>query len=65
MVKLFGWEKMMSEKLQQTREEELHWLFKEKVRGFLYFTSPLKYAPRFFTCLPALSGERLSLLHRL
>jgi hypothetical protein len=32
MVKLFGWEKKMREKLELTRDEELHWLFKEKVR---------------------------------
>jgi hypothetical protein len=32
MVKLFEWEKKMSEMLQQTQHEELHWLFKEEVR---------------------------------
>jgi hypothetical protein len=32
MVKLFGWENKMTEKLQQTRDEELYWLLKEKVR---------------------------------
>jgi len=31
MVKLFGWESKMSELLQQKRDEELHWIWKEKV----------------------------------
>lgn len=39
MVKLFGWEKKMSDNLQQTRDEELYWLFKEKVGFFLMISS--------------------------
>ena len=31
MVKLFGWEHMMSKNLKEKREEELSWLMKDKV----------------------------------
>lgn len=31
MVKLFGWEKKMSDKIKEKREEELKWLWKDKV----------------------------------
>jgi len=32
MVKLFGWEQKMSQKLKDAREEELKWLFRDKVK---------------------------------
>jgi len=32
MVKLFGWEKKMSATLKDKREEELSWIWKDKVR---------------------------------
>ena len=32
MIKLFGWEKKMSDNLKEKREEELTWLWKDKVR---------------------------------
>jgi hypothetical protein len=31
MVKLFGWEKKMSASLKEKREEELTWIWKDKV----------------------------------
>ena len=63
MVKLFGWEKKMSETLQKNRDEELHYLFREKVGSFPYFNYFLKHdVPRYSTYSPALSSERLTLL---
>ena len=32
MVKLFGWEHKMSESIKQKREEELVWIWKDKVK---------------------------------
>ena len=36
MVKLFGWEKKMSATLKDKREEELSWIWKDKVRAQLF-----------------------------
>lgn len=33
MIKLFGWEKKMSEKIAEKREEELGWLKKRQILG--------------------------------
>ncbi|KAH9480752.1 ATP-binding cassette transporter abc4 [Psilocybe cubensis] len=39
MIKLFGWENRMSRKLDETREEELRWIWKMKVkRSFFHPT---------------------------
>ena len=60
MVKLFGWEKKMSDNLQQTRDEELHWLFKEKVRWFPYVFPAFSYiASRYLPYWLGLSSEQL------
>ena len=32
MVKLFGWEHKMSETIKEKREEELVWIWKDKVK---------------------------------
>ncbi|KDR82358.1 hypothetical protein GALMADRAFT_237629 [Galerina marginata CBS 339.88] len=44
MIKLFGWEKKMSERLHQTREDELKWIWKLKlldnINGILGYTLP-------------------------
>ena len=32
MIKLFGWEHKMSEAIKQKRDEELEWIWKDKVR---------------------------------
>ena len=32
MVKLFGWEQKMSKTLKEKREEELVWIWRDKVR---------------------------------
>lgn len=34
MIKLFGWEEKMSEKIAEKREEELGWLKKRQILGF-------------------------------
>ena len=31
MIKLFGWEGKMNKKIQERREEELNWMWKDKV----------------------------------
>ena len=33
MIKLFGWEHKMSEAIKQKRDEELVWIWKDKVRS--------------------------------
>ncbi|KAH9475153.1 ATP-binding cassette transporter abc4 [Psilocybe cubensis] len=45
MIKLFGWEQKMSDRLEKTREEELKWLWKLKLldnlNGLLGFLYPM------------------------
>ena len=33
MIKLFGWEHKMSEAIKQKRDEELVWIWKDKVKS--------------------------------
>lgn len=44
MIKLFGWERKMSDRLEKTRQDELHWLWKLKlldnINGLLGFLYP-------------------------
>jgi len=35
MIKLFGWEKKMNEKVDEKREEELTWLWKRQLLDLL------------------------------
>lgn len=39
MVKLFGWEDKMSQKVEEERKEELHWIWKVKVSLLCLFFS--------------------------
>lgn len=41
MIKLFGWERKMSERLAERREEELYWLRKENLLEII--NSTIKY----------------------
>ncbi|KAF5327417.1 hypothetical protein D9619_004696 [Psilocybe cf. subviscida] len=49
MVKLFGWEAKMSETLQEKREEELSWMWKDKILNVLNDT--INYAIPIITML--------------
>ena len=39
MIKLFGWEEKMTDRLEEKREEELTWLWKVQVREKLLWAS--------------------------
>ena len=49
MVKLFGWEKKMSASLKEKREEELEWIWKDKVLRHdpFYYGTSLTFKKKF------------------
>lgn len=64
MVKLFGWEKKMDEKIAQKREEELHYqkkrLFLEILNGMVNFIIPVVTMIVSFACYTVIMEEQLT-----
>ncbi|KAF9786031.1 hypothetical protein BJ322DRAFT_1057551 [Thelephora terrestris] len=64
MVKLFGWEKKMDEKIAQKREEELYYqkkrLFLEILNGMVNFTIPVITMIVTFACYTVIMKEQLT-----
>ena len=57
MIKLFGWEHKMSEAIKQKRDEELVWIWKDKVKCMLQLVRliDIQYFTQFLTLLSALT----------
>ncbi|KAF9553875.1 multidrug resistance-associated ABC transporter [Agrocybe pediades] len=64
MIKLFGWEQKMSERLDKTRQEELRWLWKlkllDQVNGLFGFLYPIMTMMVSYTLYTVVMKETLT-----